>query len=59
MIKVEYRLDSPHMSDEEWENQEERVFVITKDMIIDLIQDKVVLPEGTYVDTDNVFTTKM
>lgn len=38
-IKIKYVIDSPSMSDEEFEDQEEKVFEITYSMIEDLIRE--------------------
>ncbi len=39
-IKVLYFVDSNKMTDEEFENQQEKVFVITMDMIKDYVMEK-------------------
>ena len=36
-IKVEYRIENDNMSDEEWENQEEKTFIVTEQMIYELM----------------------
>lgn len=46
MIKVEYYIDNDDLSDEEFENQEPKEFIITKDMIIDLLYDHVKMNKG-------------
>lgn len=39
-IKVTFMVDSDNMSDEEYENQEEKTLIITKDMIKEMIMDE-------------------
>lgn len=50
-IKVRYYLDNDTWSDEEFEDAGdiENVFVITKDMINDLIREKVKLSKGDFI----------
>ena len=36
-IKVEYRIENENMSDEEWENQEEKIFIVTEQMVYELM----------------------
>ena len=37
-LKIKYIIDKVEMSDEEYENQEEKVFILTEDMIIELME---------------------
>jgi hypothetical protein len=59
ILKVEYILDGDEMSDEEYENQKEKEFFITEDMIIDLMKESITLKRGQYICEDNLFITKI
>jgi hypothetical protein len=59
MIKVDYRFESDEMSDEEYGNQEEREFIITKEMIIDIIKDNISIPKGHEICTENIYTKRI
>ncbi len=51
MIKINYTLDNENWSDEEFNNQQEtdKVFVITREMIEELIYQNVKLEEDTHI----------
>lgn len=55
MIKVEYRFEGEEMTDEQWENQEEKTFTITKDMVVRLIEMNTEIPKGLELDLDNIY----
>ena len=50
-LKIKYIVDKVEMSDEEYENQEEKVFILTEDMIIELMEKEGCL--GTTQTEDN------
>jgi hypothetical protein len=47
------------MTDEEYSNQETKKFVITKDMIIEMIEQNVEFPEGMELDWENIYISKL
>lgn len=59
MIRVEYRFDSDDMSDEEYGDQEEQEFIITKDMIIDILERNVEIPAGKEICHENIYVHEM
>jgi hypothetical protein len=52
MIKIQYLLDNDDWTDKQYEDDQdnERIFTITKTMIKELIYENVKLPEGCYID---------
>lgn len=54
MVKVEYYFESDEMTDDEY-NEQEREFIITKEMIIELIMEHVEIPEGMEIDYENIY----
>lgn len=59
LIKVEYYLEGDDMTDEEFSNQEAQVFIITKSMIIEMIEREVEIEDGKEIDWDNVYVNKL
>lgn len=57
MIKVEYRFESDEMSDEEYNNQEEQEFIITEDMIDQLIMMYTDIPKGYDICRENLYVS--
>jgi hypothetical protein len=59
MIKISYVLDNDNWSDSEYEDNQdiEREILITKEMLIDLIERNVTLEPGTFIDT--LYITKL
>jgi len=57
-IKVEYIVDEDDMTDEEYENQEEKTFIITEDMIIEFMEDNISIPKGHEICRDNFYVNK-
>lgn len=55
MITVEYRFDSDDMTDEEYGNQDEQKFVITKEMIIEILRENVEKPKDHEICSDNIY----
>jgi hypothetical protein len=49
-IKVTFVFESDDITDEEYYNQPEQEFYITEEMIADLIEDYMVIPEGFEID---------
>jgi hypothetical protein len=49
-IKVTFAFESDDITDEEYYNQPEQEFYITEEMIADLIEDYMVIPEGFEID---------
>ena len=41
MIKISYVIERDDMTDKEYENQKEREFIVTKDMLYDLVSEHV------------------
>lgn len=58
MITVEYRFEGKKMTHDEWENQEEKEFIITKKMIIYLLEKHTSIPKGLHVDYNNIYINK-
>jgi hypothetical protein len=55
-IKVTYIVDNDTMSDEEYENQEEKEFIITKQMIEDFVmeQDARISPMNETIEIESI-----
>jgi hypothetical protein len=49
-IKVTFVFESDDITDEEYYNQPEQEFYITEEMIADLIENYMVIPEGFEID---------
>lgn len=58
-LKVEYFIDDDKFSDEEYEKQEFKEFIITEGMLIDLVSEKVELEPGQRVCSNNFFVNKI
>jgi hypothetical protein len=58
-IKVTFVFESDNITDEEYYNQPEQEFYITEEMIIDLIEDYMVIPEGFEIDLDTLTINKI
>lgn len=56
MIRIEYLVENDKWSDQLWSQQDENVFIITEDMIVDLIERNVALGENR-VDRDNLYVS--
>jgi len=56
-IRVEYVLDNDAWSDEDFDKaqDEDRIFTITKDMIIDLIEQNCKLDKGDYITDQDLY----
>jgi len=54
-IKVEYMYTSEDMTDEEYNDQDEQTFIITQDMIYELVRQHVKIPEGKEICQDNFY----
>ena len=52
-LKLNYILDNPNWTDAEYEDAQDidRVFILTEDMIIDLIRQSVKLEDGCYIES--------
>lgn len=52
-VKITYILDNPNWTDAEYEDAQEkdREFILTEDMIIDLIRQSVKLENGCYIES--------
>jgi hypothetical protein len=61
VITVEYYLLNENMSDEELNNAPEKEFIITEQMIIDLIEQNTEWDRdgGDYIDTENLYIKKI
>ena len=59
VLKVEYMFDGEHMSNQDYSDQECKVFYITKEMIYDLVMENVKVPEGFDICTDNFYVDKI
>ena len=57
MIKIEYLIDRDDMTNEEYENQEEREFIVTKDMLYDLINAHVEFGKDEWICLDSFYVT--
>ena len=58
-IKVTFVFESDNITDKEYYNQPEQEFYITEEMIIDLIEDYMVIPEGFEIDLDTLTINKI
>ena len=54
-IEVEYMFTSEDMTDEEYDDQDEQTFIITQDMIYELVRQHVKIPEGKEICQDNFY----
>ena len=52
-LKLTYILDNPNWIEAEYEDAQDidRVFILTEDMIIDLIRQSVKLEDGCYIES--------
>ena len=52
-LKLNYILDNPNWTDAEYEDAQDidRVFILTEEMIIDLIHQSVKLENGCYIES--------
>ena len=52
-LKLTYILDNPNWTEAEYEDAQDidRVFILTEDMIIDLIRQSVKLEDGCYIES--------
>jgi hypothetical protein len=57
MINIKYIIDGDDMTDEEYENQEEREFIVTEDMLYDLVNEHVVLGKDEWICSDSFYVT--
>ena len=49
VVKIIYTLDNDNWTDEDYYNQEEQTFVITEDMIKELINNNVKIESESYI----------
>lgn len=59
VIKIEYLIEDPNMSDDEYENQEFKDFYITEEMLYDIVCENTDLKPGQEISTDNFFIVKI
>jgi len=57
MIKINYIIEKDDMTDEEYENQEEREFIVTKDMLYELVNEHVSLGKDETICSENFYVT--
>jgi len=57
MIKISYVIERDDMTDKEYENQKEREFIVTKDMLYDLVSEHVALGKDEWICSDNFYIT--
>ena len=58
-LKIEYRFENDNMTDEEYMNQEEMEFIVTYDMLHELMEREVKLEGGNSICTENFYVTKL
>jgi hypothetical protein len=58
VLKVEYIVDRDDMTDDEYQEQEERVFFVTKEMIMELVEENADFNSGEWLCGENFFITK-
>ena len=58
IFKIEYYLENDNMTDEENENQEEQEFIITRQMLYDLVRENVDLGDCE-IDQNNFYICKL
>jgi hypothetical protein len=58
VLKVEYIVDRDDMTDDEYQEQEEKVFFVTQEMIMALVEENGDFNPGEYLCTQNFFITK-
>lgn len=59
VIKVEYMFDGEHMSNQDYSDQDCKIFYITKEMIYDLVSNNIEVLEGFDICTDNFYVDKI
>lgn len=59
ILKVEYHLENDNMTDKEYEDQDEKEFVITKEMLIELVYQRVELKDGNSICSENFYVNKI
>jgi hypothetical protein len=58
VLKVEYIVDRDDMTDDEYQEQEERVFFVTQEMIMALVEENGDIKPGEYLCNQNLYITK-
>jgi hypothetical protein len=58
VLKVEYIVDRDDMTDDEYQAQEEKVFFVTQEMIMLLVEEYADFNPGEYLCGQNFFITK-
>ena len=53
-LKIIYIFDNDEMSDEQFENQPDRTFVLTEEMIIDVMEKYVDLKKGDSITINHI-----
>jgi hypothetical protein len=59
LLKVEYLVETEDMSDSEYYDQEERVFLVTEQMIMDLVSEHADLNPGEEISFDNFWVNQV
>jgi hypothetical protein len=59
LLKVEYLVETEDMSDSEYYDQEERVFLVTEQMIMDLVSEHADLNPGEEISFDNFWVNNV
>jgi len=59
VIKVDYMFNNEKMSEQEYSEQNDKIFYVTKEMIYDLVREKVKTPEGFEICTNNFYINKI
>jgi hypothetical protein len=54
MIKIDYRHEGD-MTDDEYSDQEDQEFIVTKEMLMKLVKENVKFPEGRHLCEANFF----
>ncbi|MFT5450569.1 MAG: hypothetical protein ACI9N9_000046 [Enterobacterales bacterium] len=57
MIKIDYRYESDEMTDDEYAYQDEKIFVVTEEMVRRLIMDHTDIPKGLEICRSNFYIT--
>lgn len=57
MIKINYVIERDDMTDEEYENQEEQEFIVTEDMLYELVKENISLGKGEEICWENFYVT--
>jgi hypothetical protein len=59
VLKVQFFIENDKMTDEEYQNQDEKEFIITESMIRDIVEQNVELGKGNRLCENNFYINKI